>query len=133
MLFETGKICMIEIRTSEIHMIQGPPVFLLKLGCLCVCDFFSSRVFTNFQSIASSQIKEEPEAEAAEEEAEVSEKSVKSDQAEKKTVELATFGTQTEDPEKSPTPPPRTPTPPVVVEVRETQVGQFSRNKVQVF
>ena len=73
-----------------------------------------------YQSIASSQIKEEPEAEAAEEE--VSENSVKSDQAEKKTVELTTFGTQTEDPEKSPTPPPRTPTPPVVVEVRETQV-----------
>ena len=87
---------------------------------LCVFVICSRVIF--YQSIASSQIKEEPEAEAAEEEQEVSEKSVKSDQAEKKTVELATFGTQTEDPEKSPTPPPRTPTPPVVVEVRETQV-----------
>ena len=93
--------------------------FLLKLGCVCL---WFVHVWFFYQSIASSQIKEEPEAEAAEEETEVSEKSVKSDQAEKKTVELTTFGTQTEDPEKSPTPPPRTPTPPVVVEVRETQV-----------
>ena len=95
-------------------------MFFAEIG-LCVFVICSRVIF--YQSIASSQIKEEPEAEAAEEEkAEVSEKSVKSDQAEKKTVELATFGTQTEDPEKSPTPPPRTPTPPVVVEVRETQV-----------
>ena len=115
----TSKLQDLGMQLGYFHHDEWCAIFFAEIG-LCVFVICSRVIF--YQSIASSQIKEEPEAEAAEEETEVSEKSVKSDQAEKKTVELTTFGTQTEDPEKSPTPPPRTPTPPVVVEVRETQV-----------
>ena len=63
-----------------------------------LCDFVHK---CDLQSIASSQIKEEPEAEAAEE-ASISETS--KSETEKKTIEVATIETQTDVEVKSPTP-----------------------------